>query len=552
MKTTLIRARTAAIAVAGALVIAGAGTTAAAWAGPPADNDRFGSHGRSEASQPISVQTTTGFVYGQTFDGVNAFKGVQYGSAERFEQPAPVTPWEGYRRALQYGEVCPNGATLGSPYEWATPSSGRQVENEVCQFVNVWAPAKSRGAKPVVVFLHGGGFTNGASNELAYYDGSNMAKNQDVVFASLNGRLNVLGFTDLSAYGDAYANSGNAGMADLVLGLEWIRDNIAQFGGDPNNVTIVGQSGGAGKVLALMGMPAAQGLFDKAMAISGGAPGRDQAAARAEASALFAQLGLADGDIEGLKNVPYPDLIAAASAIRMTYGPVVDGAYYPERTVNADGEFSELSRDIPLLMSSTFSEFNTPVIPFETTTSDPTTLPQYRPNTPEPEVRQLLAEKYGADAEAIIAEFRRAYPGHELFDLLHIDPAPGVRDGALATATAKANQQAAPVYVSLFSWVLPVWGGVPAWHTGGDLPFLFDNEEMVDYQIAGDEEGAERVAAAASGMLGGFARTGKVELRGVRSAAFTPDKPYTLQIDKKVEFRLGFDAKLRELIAAAG
>ena len=217
------------------------------------------------------VQVEAGKLRGLKDGRVFTFLGIPYAQAERFEMPKPVPAWEGIKGAQVWGPVCPipQATSVGSddvvfPHRF-------WVENENCQVLNVWTQSLSTNAKkPVMVWMHGGGFTNGSSMESYAYDGKTLSEFGDVVAVSVNHRLNIIGTLDLSAYGPEYANSRYTGMADLVAALEWVRDNIESFGGDPGNVTIFGQSGGGGKVTRLMHMPAARGLFHKAISESGG------------------------------------------------------------------------------------------------------------------------------------------------------------------------------------------------------------------------------------------------------------------------------------------
>ena len=203
-------------------------------------------------SEATTVATTKGKLRGCQLDGTYIFQGIKYADAKRFGMPCPVKPWEGVKDALSYGYVCPllnqdvpNGELMVPHRYWPM--------NENCQYLNIWTQSLEKSAKkPVMVWLHGGGFAAGSSIEQVAYDGENMSKYGDVVVVSLNHRLNILGYMNLSGYGEKYANSGNAGSADMVAALRWIHDNIESFGGDPDNVTLFGQSGGGMKVWSLM------------------------------------------------------------------------------------------------------------------------------------------------------------------------------------------------------------------------------------------------------------------------------------------------------------
>ncbi|MEV7663618.1 carboxylesterase family protein [Paenarthrobacter sp. NPDC089316] len=223
-----------------------------------ANPDQNESRPNNEITQPAIANTTAGQIYGYRDRGVYTFKGIPYAQAARFEEPQDPTHWSGVKSTLSYGAVCPNGATKVSQFEFMSPSANDLVPSEDCLFANVWTQSLEPTAKkPIVLFIHGGGYTSGASNELPYYEGKGISSKGDAVFVSVNHRLNVLRFMDLSAYGAQYKHSGNLGMLDLIKALQWVKANAENFGGDPNNVTIMGQSGGGGKVLSLFGSPMA-------------------------------------------------------------------------------------------------------------------------------------------------------------------------------------------------------------------------------------------------------------------------------------------------------
>ena len=249
------------------------------------------------------VKIHSGQLIGAKEDGIYEYLGVPYAQAERFMPPKDVTPWEGLRPAVTHGENCfipmmkgVAGDELFNPHRYMPMS-------ENCQFANVWTPGVADGQKrPVMVWIHGGGFTNGSGIELTSYDGHNLSKTGDVVVVTLNHRLNVLGFLDLSAYGEKYKNSGNASLEDLVAALRWVNKNAEAFGGDPGNVTIFGQSGGGYKVRALMGTPSARGLFHKAIVQSGSRVDSvtDQASSRKVAELTLANLGIGAEEVDRL------------------------------------------------------------------------------------------------------------------------------------------------------------------------------------------------------------------------------------------------------------
>lgn len=317
-----------------------------------------------------TVETNKGSLVGALDDGIYSYLGVPYAEAERFMPAKEIEPWKGVRPAVTYGENCfiPQmkevaGDELFNPHRYMPMS-------EACQFLNVWTPAIKDGKKrPIMVWIHGGGFTNGSGIELTSYDGHNLSKEGDVVVVTLNHRLNVLGFLDLSAYGDKYKQSGNASVTDLVAALKWVHDNAEAFGGDPRNVTIFGQSGGGYKVRALMGTPAAKGLFQKAIVQSGSRTDSvtDQKSSRKVAELTLKNLGLKKNEVDKLAKVNYYDLLAAsdkalkdaaaAGAKDARYAPVEDGSYIPENPVGT--RWVDQASDIPLMVGNTLNEFET-------------------------------------------------------------------------------------------------------------------------------------------------------------------------------------------------
>ena len=291
------------------------------------------------------VETTAGKVWGFTRNGIQTFKGIPTPlppKARRASCRPPAEPWTETRSAMWYGKTCPQVPRAGWENdiesflsEWDDGQPG-----EDCLRVNVWSPALDGKKRPVMFWIHGGGFEAGSGQEQPAYHGENLSRRGDVVVVSVNHRLGVLGFLDLADYGSAYAESANVGMLDLVAALEWVRDNIANFGGDPGNVTIFGQSGGGGKVGTLMTMPAAKGLFHKAVVESGSLLMANKPEDSAKlAAAVMAELGLSKAQIGKLHELPVSRLIdAGMAAMRKLRRRVAGhGLYAPQVDVGADG-----------------------------------------------------------------------------------------------------------------------------------------------------------------------------------------------------------------------
>lgn len=461
------------------------------------------------------IETNNGKVRGYVHSGIHTYKGIPYGTAKRFELAEKPKAWEGIKSTTMYGPVSPliNPTTsiqdepeFVFDHDWGFP-------NEDCLSLNIWTPNVSDNKKrPVMFWIHGGGFTAGSSHELPSYDGENLAKKGDVVIVSINHRLNVLGFLDLSAYGEKYKHSANNGISDLVLALEWVRDNISSFGGDPNNVTIFGQSGGGAKVNTIMAMPKAKGLFHKAINQSGSF--RTAILEKEETQAIgketLSQLGLNDSNVDSIQNIPY-EVLAKASTKALTivakkmraagkpvigfglnWGPSKDGIDLPYHLSSA--EVLQLSKDVPLLIGTTKNEFT----PFRN---------MRFVGASEETIMNHIKKTYGEKADAYISAVKKAYPNDtDPKDLLDIDTM--FRPGAVVQANEKsALKEGAPVFMYLFTWQSPVFDGKYKSLHCMELPFTFDNIDAANKMTGGGAE-AHQLAEKMSGAWLNFAKTG--------------------------------------------
>ena len=468
------------------------------------------------------VETTQGKVQGYVRNGIFTYHGIPYAEAERFMPPEKVKPWEGIRMALTYGPVSlqstdPKDDIFPPHWFWPHWEPRNQPVSDHCQNLNVWTPGLDGKKRPVMVWLHGGGFMLGASAVEDVYDGENLSRVEDVVIVSVNHRLNVVGFLDLSAYGEQYKYSGNLGIMDLVAALEWVKENIAAFGGDPNNVTLFGQSGGGAKVLTLMATPAAKGLFHKGIEQSGATEMMNMTLPTPDLTRRIAELtlknlGIAPADVAKLKNVPYAELNAAANkAIAeaspgFLWAPVMDGDYIPAHPV--EGGFPEQARDIPLLIGTVLNEWTTmpQLAQMATSQSD-------NKNTwTEEQVKAKLAEKYGDKAEAVVKAFLKAYPHKKAVDALYVDS--WLRTRAAKTANIKADQKGAPVYSYVFTWETPIMGGYAMAYHCSELPFVFNNIALSEMATGGGKA-AQALADKMSHAWAGFARTGNPNHEGL-------------------------------------
>lgn len=437
----------------------------------------------AEASGTVEVQFDTavvdvegGKLRGYIDDGIYTYKGIHYATAERFEEPQKVAAWEGIKDAMVYGDMAPQVDMTAGAAEMINPHFFWPMATDETQIqtLNIWSPdINSSEKKAVMVWIHGGGYSTGASTEQIAYDGHNLAEYGDIVVVSVNHRLNCLGYLDLSAYGYRYKHSGNLGQLDLVAALEWIYDNIEQFGGDPENVTIFGQSGGGGKVLNLMGTPSAEGLFEKVICMSGGGSTNTQEDAQAVAALTLEKLGLTEDTVREIETIDYDTLSAAANEacdeLDYSWGPVVDGDFMP-KNIWEDGNLTDEGNDIPLMIGTVFSEFTSNAFDYSTGEEvDKNALT-------DDEVDEILTEKYGDSKNSVVAAFKSAYPEKDIIDVAYLESS--FRGLAIDVAEKKAAQGGAPVYNYLFALEIPTMGGWLSWHCA-DIPFAFHNIELV-------------------------------------------------------------------------
>lgn len=520
-----------------------------------ADKQEAKTDGEVLASDTNAIaETESGTVAGYQENGVYIYKGIPYAKAERFMPPQPVAKWEGIRSSRAYGPTCPQGKRAG----WYHDESAFAFDwndgfpDEDCLRVNIWTPGLKDGKKrPVMVWLHGGGYAAGSGQELPSYDGSNLAKNGDVVVVTLNHRLNALGFLDLSAFGDKYAKSGNAGLLDLVAALQWVNKNIASFGGDAQNVTIFGQSGGGGKVSTLLATPSAKGLFHKAIIQSGSMLRTMEATySRRIGTAVVEELGLKPSQLDQLQTIPYEKLLAAGetaikkvkeqaekegiSSFIFGWAPTVDGDVLPAQPF--DPQAPAQSKDIPVMIGTTLHEFTMS-----------TYVPAYRTITKEKAV-EILKQKYGEKTDDFLTAFEKAYPYYEPKDLLDVDVI--FRPGAVEQARLKSAQQGAPVYMYLFTWESPVMNGSLRSTHCMEIPFVFDNVTR-HASMTGGSGKAQILAQKMSSAWINFARTGNPNHESLPQwDPYSAKKGATMCFDNVCKEKYNHDKELMELVRA--
>ncbi|HTI08080.1 MAG TPA: carboxylesterase family protein [Puia sp.] len=499
------------------------------------------------------VQTVYGAVRGYIHHGIFTFKGIPYGEAERFLPAQKPASWKGIRSSMTYGPVCPGnlGPVLSDEYEFPFHRDRGYYSNENCLNLNIWTKKTGAGEKkPVMVWLHGGGFSSGSSVEFPSYDGENLSRKGDVVVVSINHRLNTLGFLDLSAYGEKYKYSGNAGAMDMVLALTWVKENIAQFGGDPGNVTIFGQSGGGAKVVCLMNTPSAKGLFHKAIVQSGSylTHFTEDSIAKKVSAALLDLLKIEPSQIDSLQKMPY-DILAAAgqkalakvqktlkpgdvTVFGLDWEPIRDGDYLPYQPGEAAA--IELSKDIPLLVGSCKNEYN----PFN---------PATRELSIEG-VRAQLQKKYGEKTAAYMAAVKKAYPETvKPSDYIDIDLI--FRPLVIGEADQKALSGTAPVFVYLFAWQSPVMDGIFKAYHNMDLPFVFNNIGRCEEMTGGGKE-AYVMADKVSTAWANFAHRGNPNHKGLPVwPSYTPENGAVMIFDRECQVKNHHDQELLALRA---
>jgi para-nitrobenzyl esterase len=374
-----------------------------------------------------------------------------------------------------------------------------------------------------MIWMHGGGFVGGSGHDLLSYDGENLARRHDAVVVTHNHRLNAFGYLNLAEWGgETYKHSANVGLLDLVAVLEWVRDNIAQFGGDPNCVTIFGQSGGGGKVGALMAMPSAKGLFHRAIVQSGSMlhAGLPEDTSRL-AAAFLDELGVSKTQLDALEKIPTERLTTATwAAMRKTtpprnpvpdlrdmvrsmgWGPTVDGDILPSHPF--DPTAPTISADVPMLIGTNLNEFVHGV-----------DNPDAYSLTPQ-QLEERVRTMYGDKTAAILDAYRKEYPNAKAFDLLSVISTAALRHGAVEQATRKAALSNAPAYLYLFAWQTPMFGGRPGAFHSSEIAFVFDNADLCVNLTGGSPEAMD-LSRKISGAWVAFARHGNPNHPGLPS-----------------------------------
>ena len=465
-------------------------------------------------AEPIA-QTAAGKVRGLIDAGVYVFKGIPYGAStageNRFMPPRRPDSWSGIRECLDWGPICPQvaggalgGGAMGREFGLLFGvGPAKLASSEDCLALNVFTPGLRDGRKrPVMVWIHGGGFAIGASAG-ARTEGANLARHHDVVSVSLNHRIGVLGYCHLGDLDKDFAHSGNVGQLDLIAALQWVRDNIAAFGGDPHNVLIHGESGGGAKIHILMGMPAARGLFQRAICQSGvirstpkGLSLPDRSKANQAAAGLLQDAKLGATQVRQLQQLPIDQLLAAVtatiSAPGRNFAPVVGTADFPEAPNEA---IAKGSARVPFMIGCTQHEAN---FMLASQGVDRTKLT-------EVELKERVTGIVAEHAARMIAGYRQNYPTYTPGDLLVRIMTDSTRFASIQAAEAHIKGGGAPTYMYLFTWESPLMPTLQSSH-GIDGGFYFGNTEVLGMTKGNTQ--AQQISAKGSAAWASFARSG--------------------------------------------
>jgi len=504
----------------------------------------------------LIVDTDKGKVRGYLSGGIRTFKGIPYGAdtsgKNRFRPPVAPAPWSEVRDAFAYGATCPQSPP--GPADRMGFLLNHQVghTSEDCLNLNVWTPGTDGGKRPVMVWIHGGNYSTGSSYAIASQDGESLARRGDVVIVSVNHRLNILGHFDLGALGAGadFSTSVNVGLLDLVRALEWVRDNIGQFGGDASNVTLFGQSGGGLKITHLSGMPSAKGLFHKAVVQSGSQVEVFAEDMTAEISSLaLDELGVDVGNVKALQTLPISTLQAASQAAttewRRTGGfgniwrtvgwaPRIESGTLPFHPYSKGG--AVVSRDIALMAGSTLHEFNLALFN-----------PAMEAMTRE-ELKSSLAAIY-SDPEAVIVAAEQTYPDQKPVALYSIISAASFnRRNAIKQCQAKAALGGAPAFLYQFNWETPVLDGTPRAYHCAELHFVFANA-MREIQATGGGDDARLVETQLCDAWTAFAHSGNPRHEALPAwTAVRPMTAPTMVFNSQAALENGRDQQLIEVV----
>ncbi|MBK5722198.1 carboxylesterase/lipase family protein [Dysgonomonas sp. Marseille-P4677] len=505
-----------------------------------------------QIGEDIAVaRTTEGKVKGYIMRDIYTFLGIPYAAStsgeNRFMPPQKHKPWEGIRPTVFYGNSAPQEiySRASTSYDMFIDQWNYDEVSEECLTINIWTQAIADGKmRPVIVWLHGGGFLRGNGIEQNGYHGENIARYGDVVYCSINHRLGAFGFTDFSSVGgDKYKDSGNVGILDIVAALEWINKNIENFGGDPNNVTVIGQSGGGAKVSILTAMPAAKGLIHKAVSLSGSAiTANDKEYSQKLGEYILKEAKLTSKNIDKLQEMPWQEYMSLAHRAakkyekdiggsgmrRGSFAPVADGVNIPQEVFYSNPSFG--SPDIPMIFCSTFHESS----PSRTNASMETISIE--------EVKDILKNSYRDKTNTIVDTYIKVFPNAKPIEILSLIYSN--RKTIVEAATAK-SKQSSPIYMAWFGWCPPLFDNrMRAFHCL-DISFWFLNTDLMITHSGGGER-PRKLAYKMTDALLSFARTGNPNCESLpKWPQFSPDRGETMIFNDVCEVKNDPDREAR-------
>lgn len=502
------------------------------------------------------TETQYGKVRGYVLRGIHYFLGMPYGAdtsgANRFMPPRKPAPWTNVFPALFWGDSAPQNMEkrYSNPFASFRDHWNYGDVSEDCLRINVFTPGIRDGKKrPVLMWIHGGGFSSGNGIEQDGYGGENFARFGNAVVCSVNHRLGPLGFCNLAGVGGGkFAESGNVGMLDLVAALEWVRDNIANFGGDPGNVTIMGQSGGGAKVCTLTAMPSAKGLFHKAVVLSGASrKSGERDASEQLGAAVVKEAGLTGADLEKLQSMPWKEFYAAAMRAQQSmrgggglmrgFSPVVDGVVLPQHPYDPEG--APTAAGIPMIISSVENE-QSPT--WTDSALESITLDEVAEKV---RVRAGFGAGFGDKAKGIVESYAKAFPGRkpaEIWSLVSSN-----RQSVVALANVKSKQPA-PVFVDWFTWQPPLFDNrMRAFHCVDICFWLYNTDLMLTHTGGGARPRA--LSTKMAGALLQFMKTGDPNGGGLpKWPRYTAEKGETMVLDDTCKVENDPDAAGRKAL----
>jgi para-nitrobenzyl esterase len=501
------------------------------------------------------ANTQYGKVKGFILRGIHTFLGIPYGAdtsgVNRFMPPQKPKPWNDVLPAVWWGNTAPQNMEkrYANVYASFVDHWNYDDVSEDCLKLNVWTPALADNKKrPVMFWLHGGGYANGNAIEQDGYHGENFSRKGDVVYVSINHRLGPLGYAHFGAAGEKFAASGNAGMLDCVAALEWVRDNISNFGGDPNNVTIMGQSGGGAKVCVLTAMPKAKGLFHKAVALSGSSlKAVEKPNAEKLASYILKEAGLSYDEMDKLQQMPWKQYYEFATRAMTKFreemklpmfgggggfAPVVDGTYLPQHPYN--GEPAPTAAQVPMLICSTFNE------------QSPSRTDATLENIDLGGVKDKLKDRFGDKTGNIVDAYAKAFPDKRPIEIWSMIASN--RQNAIALADAKSKQSAG-VYLAWFGWQPPLFDNrMRAFHCS-DICFWFYNTDLMLTHTGGGAR-PRKLSTKMSDALVSFMKTGNPNTGSLpRWLAYTSANGETMILDDTCVVKNDPDREARKALA---